>query len=60
MKEVNILLTLKVDDDCDTDALTDCIRCMADDFDYDFIKEDTGSDASMIGVRELQGRVYPF
>ncbi len=56
MKEVNILLTFKVDDDCDTTALTDCVRCMADDFDYDFIKEDTGGEASLTGVKEFQGR----
>lgn len=60
MKEVNILLTFKVDDDCDEIALVDCIRCMTDDFDYDFIKEDTGGNVSIIGVRELQAHIYPF
>lgn len=54
MKEVNILLTFEVDDDCDTTALTDCIRCMADDFDYNFIKEDTGSDSTLTGIKEVQ------
>jgi len=54
MKKVNILLTFEVDDDCDTTALTDCIRCMTDDFDYEFIKEDTGSSATLSGIKEVQ------
>ncbi len=53
-RTIKVLIEFEVDDNCLNEELVDCVRCETDNFDYDFIKEETGSETAVLNVCQLR------
>ena len=52
-RTVKVLIEFEVDSECLDEELVDCVRCETDNFDYDFIKEETHAEVAVLSVRKV-------